>query len=202
MHHSSYRAWVRHNGTHSTKTIKYKCWNTELVASLNHVLTPYWVSFDSEAENDIVAISTKLQDYLNRFEQAAKGRPCALLVTRSVLLTHSTVAKAPQSLKKNLTARRRLIETAFDDGIEDFMRGFRCAPSVLSEMFLLTPFNQAGKTQWHIGQSYILHVILHAPSLPSCGERQRYVNLCTEHVKQKQAANSSMFRRSGSDGTK
>ena len=74
MHHTSYLAWVRHEGTYSTPAVKDKCWNTELVASLNHVLTPYWISFDSEVENDLSTISNELQDHLKKFQQAAKGK--------------------------------------------------------------------------------------------------------------------------------
>ena len=126
MHHTSYQAWVRHDGTYSTKTVKHKCWNTELVGSLNHVLTRYWVSFDSDVENDLYAVSNELQDNLKRFQQAAKGRPCAHLLSKSALLTHYTDARAPNGLIKNLKARERLIGSAFDDGIEDFLRSFRC----------------------------------------------------------------------------
>ena len=74
MHHSSYLAWVRHEGTHWTRTVGHKCWNTELVTSLNHVLTPYWVSFDSEVEDNLCDISTELQNRLEGFRQAAKSR--------------------------------------------------------------------------------------------------------------------------------
>jgi hypothetical protein len=73
MHHTSYLAWVRNNGTHYTQAVKYKCWNTELVANLNHVLTPYWVSLDSEVENDLCAVSDRMQDHLESFRKAAKG---------------------------------------------------------------------------------------------------------------------------------
>jgi hypothetical protein len=79
MHHASYRAWVRNDGTHETKTVGRKCWNTELVASLNHVLTPYWISLDSEGENDLCAVSDQMQDHLESFRKAAKGnRPRVL----------------------------------------------------------------------------------------------------------------------------
>jgi hypothetical protein len=80
MHHSSYLAWVRHNGTHSTASVGPKCWNTELVTSLNDVLTPHWVSFDSEVEDDLDAISNELQAHLERFQRAAKGKPQAHLL--------------------------------------------------------------------------------------------------------------------------
>jgi hypothetical protein len=73
MHHSSYLAWVRNEGTHQTKTVRFKCWNTELVASLNHVLTPYWVSLDSEAETDLYAVSDQMQGRLEMFRKAATG---------------------------------------------------------------------------------------------------------------------------------
>jgi hypothetical protein len=81
MHHTSYLAWVRHDGTYSTTSVRNKCWNTELVASLNDVLTSYWVSFDSEVENDLDAISNKLQAHLEMFQRAAKGKPRAHLLT-------------------------------------------------------------------------------------------------------------------------
>src|SRR3984885_3321418 len=80
MHHSSYLAWVRHEGTYSTPSVGSKCWNTELVTSLNDVLTPYWVSFDSEVENDLDAISNELQAHLERFQRAAKGKAQAPLL--------------------------------------------------------------------------------------------------------------------------
>jgi hypothetical protein len=73
MHHSSYLAWVRHEGTHETKSVGKKCWNTELVASLNRVLTPYWLSLDSKVEKDLYAVSNQMQDHLERFRRAAKG---------------------------------------------------------------------------------------------------------------------------------
>jgi hypothetical protein len=87
MHHASYLAWVRHNGTYSTPSVKDKCWNTELVASLNNVLTSYWVSFDSEVENDLDSISNELQAHLERFQKAAKGKFRAHLLALC-MLTH------------------------------------------------------------------------------------------------------------------
>jgi hypothetical protein len=80
MHHSSYLAWVRHKGTYSTKAVKFKCWNTELVANLNNISTRYWVSFDEEVENDLDAISNELQANLERFQRVAKGKSRAHLL--------------------------------------------------------------------------------------------------------------------------
>jgi hypothetical protein len=80
MHHTSYLAWVRHEGTYSTKSVKAKCWNTELVANLNNVLTPYWVSLDEEVENDLDAISNELQANLEKFQRVAKGKSRAHLL--------------------------------------------------------------------------------------------------------------------------
>ena len=80
MHHMSYLAWVRHKGTHSTPSVGSKCWNTELVANLNDVLTQYWVSFDEEVENDLDAISNELQANLERFQRVAKGKSRAHLL--------------------------------------------------------------------------------------------------------------------------
>jgi hypothetical protein len=80
MHHMSYLAWVRHEGTHSTKTVGFKCWNTDLVANLNDISTRYWVSFDEEVENDLDALSNELQANLERFRRAAKGKSRAHLL--------------------------------------------------------------------------------------------------------------------------
>lgn len=80
MHHMSYLAWVRHEGTYSTGSVKSKCWNTELVANLNDVLTRYWISFDEEVENDLDAISSELQANLERFQRVAKGKSRAHLL--------------------------------------------------------------------------------------------------------------------------
>jgi hypothetical protein len=73
MHAMSYIAWVRNNGTHETKGAGSKCWNTELVASLNYVLRPYWVSLDAEVETDLCTISDQMQDHLEIFRKAAEG---------------------------------------------------------------------------------------------------------------------------------
>jgi hypothetical protein len=51
-------------------------------------------------------------------------------------------AKAPDSLIRNLISRRRQVEAAFADGIENFMRSFRCASAILNEGNLLIFINQ------------------------------------------------------------
>jgi len=90
MHHSSYLAWVRHEGTYSTKSVGSKCWNTELVANLNDTLTRYWVSLDEEIENDLDAISNELQANLERFQRVAKGKIPSSPALLSISLTHVT----------------------------------------------------------------------------------------------------------------
>jgi hypothetical protein len=42
-------------------------------------------------------------------------------------------AKAPKGLIRNLIARQRLVEAAFGDNIEKFMRSFRYASAILNE---------------------------------------------------------------------
>lgn len=54
---ASYGAWIRNNGTHSTKTVGYKCWNTELIENANTVLAREWTSLDEK-------IATGTQWYL------------------------------------------------------------------------------------------------------------------------------------------
>lgn len=50
---ASYGAWIRNNGTHSTKTVDYKCWNTELIENANTVLAPHWTSLDGRVASGI-----------------------------------------------------------------------------------------------------------------------------------------------------
>ena len=74
MHHSSYLAWVRNEGTHRTKSVGYKCWNTELVASMNHVSVPHWLSLDENVENDLHSVWEQMQDFLVEFRTDVQGK--------------------------------------------------------------------------------------------------------------------------------
>jgi hypothetical protein len=62
---ASYGAWIRNNGTHSTKTVGYKCWNTELIENANVILGPQWTSLD-----DKIAIG--IEWYLAMVEKSMK----------------------------------------------------------------------------------------------------------------------------------
>ena len=175
MHHSSHLAWVRHKGTHQTKAVGFKCWNTELVASLNRVLTPYWVSLDSEVETDLRTVSDQMQGHLEKFRKAAKGRTVYIRLDRPTLLilfprcgrsyVVSPKHDGPAAVCRNSVCR--------------WYRGFHEKLPVRSCLLLaygpLTFLAQTDQAQCYIRESYFLHVVLYVPSLSSGRERLWYV---------------------------
>jgi hypothetical protein len=50
---ASYVAWIKHNGTYSTKSVGYRCWNTELIENANLALALDWTSLDSKIATGI-----------------------------------------------------------------------------------------------------------------------------------------------------
>ena len=107
MHHSSFRAFINQRGTHSTRTVGYRCWNTELVSCLNSITAVRWAELD-ELTSEKFADLTSLAD--EEFE---------------TMKTELEKVKAPTSLLRSLTYRETQVRDVLETTAEEFQSNLR-----------------------------------------------------------------------------
>ena len=71
---ASYSAWIKHNGNHSTKTVGYRCWNTELIENANIALAPNWTSLDGKIATGINWCLSNIRKSLDNIVGDAIGK--------------------------------------------------------------------------------------------------------------------------------
>lgn len=59
-HPSSVRAWMRHRGTHTTRSRGYKCWNQDLVRCFADVLAQPWNRLTAETSAQVVSLNIEI----------------------------------------------------------------------------------------------------------------------------------------------
>ncbi|EAU36995.1 predicted protein [Aspergillus terreus NIH2624] len=61
-HHASYAAWCRNHGTHTTKTVGYRCWNEEILQPMFEIMDPCWDEFMEWLEEQGETLEEQVSD--------------------------------------------------------------------------------------------------------------------------------------------
>jgi Dynamin family len=107
MHHSSHKAFINHNGTHETKSVGFRCWNTELIQNMNKYSAKRWSDLDADAEARLEALCKTSMDDIGHFQNKA------------------IEAKAPKAFLRNLKAWKRCLQHSQDLSVRKFLEQLR-----------------------------------------------------------------------------
>jgi hypothetical protein len=112
MHHSSFGAFIRNYGTHETRAVGFRCWNTELIQCLNAVTHHGWTELDRTiAEVKIHLDSLFSQAFDSMREELARIQAPALLVQNFVhreKQVSEVLAKNLDNLYRNYSILKQL----------------------------------------------------------------------------------------------
>ncbi|KAK2743243.1 hypothetical protein FQN57_004932 [Myotisia sp. PD_48] len=103
FHHSSYRAWCAHNGTHTTEKQGYRCWNSELIDEMTSTLEESWETLFGVAESGFGCWTKEIKDAIEEISHKLRD------------------ADAPESLLDLLRARKRTIQASIEERREQYM---------------------------------------------------------------------------------
>jgi len=120
---ASYRALIRHDGNHWTKTLGHKCWNTELIESANLVLRENWTNFDTQ-------IATAIDQFLVDIKKAMDHITASATSTcpsESYLLLHDAYRynsgeMAPLDFIVNMRKRQKSLRYLLDKEFAALMK--------------------------------------------------------------------------------
>ncbi|ERF68129.1 hypothetical protein EPUS_06941 [Endocarpon pusillum Z07020] len=99
---ASYRAFIRKNGTHQTKTVGKRNWNRELNEDANIVLADDWKSLDEQ-------IATGIQWYLKRVKESMDK-----------IIASAIDTMAPQEFIRNMRGRQTRLHFKLDIEFGEF----------------------------------------------------------------------------------
>lgn len=104
---ASYRAFIRKNGSHSTKTVDYRNWNEELIRNANVVLGRDWTSMDEQIKSGFDRYSRDMNDSVEFvLESAARMCFAELRLSSKDIDKFDLGNIAPRAFVHSMRARR------------------------------------------------------------------------------------------------
>ena len=94
-HASSFRAWINHRGTHSTRGRGYACWNRDIVQCFANVLAHNWERFTADTRAHILDFnlqsSLEWKDYSQQCSSVDPDSPIAISAATRLLLIQDCI---------------------------------------------------------------------------------------------------------------
>ena len=120
---ASYRAFIRKNGSHSTKTTGFRNWNAELIRNANVVLARDWASMDEQIASGFDRHSADMKKSLDMILESAssmcvaESRPSFEDIDKCDLDNI-----APRAFIDNIRARQITLRHRLDNEFRDYQK--------------------------------------------------------------------------------
>jgi hypothetical protein len=125
-HHSSYSASCRHSGCHTTGTIGYRDWNSEIIKTMTRDLEFMWTEMCSSIEQrhddmvcDALDVLDWVMDYIGKYIDILHLASDDLMGPESELINESETVDV---LQQGLQHRKRLLERDIEEVMEHFAK--------------------------------------------------------------------------------
>ncbi|PGH23258.1 hypothetical protein AJ80_02674 [Polytolypa hystricis UAMH7299] len=109
LHHSTYMACCRRNGTYHSPTAGYMCWNTDLIECMNTFTETPWDTLDDKSEDEFIGLEAGLSSFLHGIYELAQVN------------VSYVDANAPRPFLRNIQSRQRIIQQVIEEAAESYM---------------------------------------------------------------------------------
>lgn len=120
---ASYRAFIKKNGTHRTRAVGLRCWNTELIENVNLVLALAWTGLDEHIATGFSRRLAEIKKSVSKITASATSScPPVLKMQLGFIDTNNLGSMAPRGFIDQLRAREQHLLFSLENESSRFKR--------------------------------------------------------------------------------